>query len=782
MKPLFNFFILVFLITNNYQLYAQTDTGSFSGTVSDASGKPIIGATVVLINTDKGAVTNVKGAYTIEGIKSGNYSFEVSSVGLQKIKGSVSIKSGKVSIEKFSMQESVEQLSTLEIIAKSESQLKKEEPIQIESIRLKEVGAQIRDLSDALILLPGVRVMSSGSLGDRADISLNGISGQAVRTYVDGLPFEFLYPSISITNVPLVNIRRMDVYKGVVPVDVGTDAMAGAINIVTESKAQNYLDAFYSIGSFNTHQVGANLGVKLSEQTTLQLNTAYNYSDNNYEIDAERIASNGKIEQIRAERFNDAYELGHANVTLINTGGRIFDYIKIGTSYTDYLKEANNNVTISRIPWGSVLYKGKIAVGNLSVEKQLGSAVTFKNNLAYSYAVINTVDTASRIYSWDDTFEVRNDGKRGEFSPGNPIMSARKNNNFINRSTLEVKLSDNDEIIVSGVYAYQDIFGRDEMLTPENDALTFPQDLSKIVAGVQYTKKIKKLTLNFAGKYYHYALQGIDNANKSTSQEDSDFGFYGAAKYQVNERFFIRSSFERGLRIPNGGEFFGNGNNITPNTLLMPEESNNLNLAFSMHSKESASLPWGITVNGFLRDQENLVRLSGAEVLPRFINQKGVRTIGVEAEAYLKPTKHLKLTHNITKLEQEITELNQGDANRDQIGTPNPNIPGLVLFNELEFRGKKLFQKALQHRIYFQYYHVETFNHIPVGSIFNPDNWIPAQHRVNLGASVSLLKDNRLSVAANIFNLFDNKLYDNFNVPRPGRNYNIRLQYRLNNF
>ena len=45
--------------------------------------------------------------------------------------------------------------------------------------------------------------------------------------------------------------ERVEVYKGVLPVNLGADALGGAVNIVSRRDA-NYLDATYSFGSFNT--------------------------------------------------------------------------------------------------------------------------------------------------------------------------------------------------------------------------------------------------------------------------------------------------------------------------------------------------------------------------------------------------------------------------------------------------------------------------------------------------------------------------------------------------
>ena len=67
--------------------------------------------------------------------------------------------------------------------------------------------------------------------------------------------------------------ERIEVYKGVVPVGFGSDALGGVINIVTKKRRHGWsLDASYSYGSFNTHKSYVNFNhTRLSELLGQQL-------------------------------------------------------------------------------------------------------------------------------------------------------------------------------------------------------------------------------------------------------------------------------------------------------------------------------------------------------------------------------------------------------------------------------------------------------------------------------------------------------------------------------
>lgn len=60
--------------------------------------------------------------------------------------------------------------------------------------------------------------------------------------------------AFGLNNIPAGLAKRVEVYKGVVPIELGGDALGGAINIVTDDSRRTRVNASYSFGSFNTHK------------------------------------------------------------------------------------------------------------------------------------------------------------------------------------------------------------------------------------------------------------------------------------------------------------------------------------------------------------------------------------------------------------------------------------------------------------------------------------------------------------------------------------------------
>ena len=124
-------------------------------------------------------------------------------------------------------------------------------------------------------------------------------------------------------------IERIEVYKGVVPIYLGADALGGAVNIVTSDNAKDFLDVSYSYGSFNTHQAAVASRKTFNDKFVLNISGFHNYSDNNFPVDAQLVDKNtGKISEPKPFRlFNEQYR----STSAVVEGG------VVGTSWADRL-------------------------------------------------------------------------------------------------------------------------------------------------------------------------------------------------------------------------------------------------------------------------------------------------------------------------------------------------------------------------------------------------------------------------------------------------------------
>ena len=229
---------------------------SISGIVKDNTGEPIPFAVVTLDSTQK-TTTTIAGEFEFKNVPLGDHQVKVQSMGLVTQTQEVTVTTAPTKLT-FSLKEKVNALETVVIDVKTESEKVSEQSYNVTVIDTKEIANQSSDINKVLSTSPGVRIREEGGVGSRFDFSLNGFNGNQVRFFLDGIPMENFGSSLTLNNIPVNVADRIEIYKGVVPVWLGSDALGGAVNIVTNQDKKNYLDLSYSYGSFNTHRTSLN--------------------------------------------------------------------------------------------------------------------------------------------------------------------------------------------------------------------------------------------------------------------------------------------------------------------------------------------------------------------------------------------------------------------------------------------------------------------------------------------------------------------------------------------
>ena len=758
-----------------HHTYAQTT--AFSGQVTIDGKESAIGAYVILENTNFQTTTDLEGKFAFPQVPAGEYLLIVSYVGAKPYRNNINITNERKQLT-INLISTNEILETVTVVSKSESREQAEQAIEIESIELKDLVSQIKDVSEAIDRLSGVRVRGTGSFGDQADISINGLNGTAVRSYIDGLPLDFIYPQFSFNNLPIDNIKRIDVYKGVVPIDVGTDALGGGINAITQSKPFNEIKASYGYGSFNTHQANASVNYKLTENVVLNVNGTYNAADNNYEMEAFVWESR---ERETIQRFHDDYRFLFGSVGVEIRQQSWADRLRVSVNYGDYEKEIQHGGRIGNFAFGGANYTGDAISTILNYDKKIGEKFKLETAFAYSDNNIIFTDTTANVFSWSGAIISRRN-RGGEF--GGSSLTDRNFKNTINRVNLKYELSPQDEISLSNLIAHQTTIGEDRERNPERDFLRKKQFLTKDIIGLQYQIKLfqDKLILAAAGKFYYFKIAGIERFSEMEIERTGEqFGYYFSGKYNFTDRFFVRTSYESALRIPTFNQFFGNGATIISSVELQPESSDNINLGFAYRTIPNGRIQFGIEANGFYRGQNDIIYLT-QDIFQQYQNAEEVRTVGIDGDFFIDLWYRLNFNFNATRLAQTYESINESNvAGQFLVGTPFPNVPKFFTNLRITYRVDQFLNKNHRFLISVQHKFVDEFNFINVGQIYDPNNFVPVQHRFDAGI-VFTGWDNKITLALNVNNLLDAAIFDNFSIPRPGRSYNFKMTYRLFDF
>ena len=302
---MFALFLVILPVTVKAQGEAM-----ISGKILSTEKEIVDFATVYLKGTNYGGTTNEEGIYHLKA-PAGNYTLVVSAIGYKTVEKQVRLIDGQRIKQNITITPQVEELGEVVVVSNGISRLKRSAFNAI-AVDTKELQNSTKSLSDALAKAPGMKLRESGGVGSDMQLMLDGFSGKHVKVFIDGVPQEGVGSSFALNNIPVNFAERIEVYKGVVPVGFGTDAIGGVVNIVTNKKRRNwFLDASYSFGSFNTHKSYVNFGQTLDNGFTYEINAFQNYSDNDYYVDAPvKDFETGRLDtdkKERVKRFNDTY-------------------------------------------------------------------------------------------------------------------------------------------------------------------------------------------------------------------------------------------------------------------------------------------------------------------------------------------------------------------------------------------------------------------------------------------------------------------------------------------
>src|SRR5690606_1593015 len=127
-------------------------------------------------------------------------------------------------------------LQEVTVVGKSETQQVREQTVRAVVVDTRAVSTQATTLTDLMNRSTGVRIRQNGGLGGRPEISINGFQGKAIKYFKDGIPLDYMGDGYNIASLPLEALERIEVYKGVLPVSLGADALGGAVNLVSAKR------------------------------------------------------------------------------------------------------------------------------------------------------------------------------------------------------------------------------------------------------------------------------------------------------------------------------------------------------------------------------------------------------------------------------------------------------------------------------------------------------------------------------------------------------------------
>lgn len=784
---------LFFLSACAFSTYAQKPGKTMiSGKVISTEKEVVDFATVYLKGTGHGGITNQEGIYHVSA-PAGNYTLVVSAVGYKTVEKPVTLLRGQRVRQNITISPETQQLDEVTVVSTGVSRLKRS-AFNAVAVDTKELQNTTKNLSDALAKAPGMKLRESGGVGSDMQLMLDGFSGKHVKVFIDGVPQEGVGSSFGLNNIPVNFADRIEVYKGVVPVGFGTDAIGGVINIVTNKKRRRwFLDASYSYGSFNTHKSNVNFGQTFKNGFTYEINAFQNYSDNDYHIEAPvEDFETGRIDRdkkVRVKRFNDTYH----NEAVVGKVGVVdkkwADRLMLGFTYSNMYQDIQTGVR-QDIVYGQKHRKGHSLMPSLEYYKRnlLAKGLDVALTVNYNKNLTTNVDTASYKYNWYGDRKLLN-------SPGEQSYqhSRADNNNWNGTFTANYRLGKMHMLTFNHVL---NTFSRSNtsLLAKEEQSDAIAKETRKNISGVSYRLMPSETwNLSVFGKYYNQFVAGpvATDANQNdyvrTIRSVNSIGYGAAGTYFILPGLQAKLSYEKAYRLPTIEEMFGNEDLEMGDIGIRPENSDNVNLNLSYNrtfGRHSVYVEGGLVYRN-TKDyiQRNITDLSGGKSAATYINYGKVLTKGYNISARYGFGKWVSVGGNFTQMDvrDNMKTSISGSAENIAYKERMPNLPYIFADSDVTFYWRDLGRKGNALTVSYdnQYLHSFTYYSSKIGSN-KGDYVVPSQFSHNLSLSYSL-RDGRYNLSFECRNFTDEQLYDNFSLQKAGRAFYGKVRVYFGN-
>ena len=228
---------LVFLFSvSAYSQHERHYTSMISGRVISTEKEVVKG-------TNYGSYTDEKGIYHLKTVE-GEYILVVSAVGYQTVEKKVKLAKGERIKVNVTIAPKVKELGEVVVTTSGVGRVNKS-AFNAVAVDAKKLHNSTQTLAGALTKVPGVKLRESGGVGSDMQLYIDGFSGRHVKIFIDGIPQEGAGAAFDLNNVPINYADRIEVYKGVVPVGFGTDAIGGGGNIGTNKQTREVVSGCF---------------------------------------------------------------------------------------------------------------------------------------------------------------------------------------------------------------------------------------------------------------------------------------------------------------------------------------------------------------------------------------------------------------------------------------------------------------------------------------------------------------------------------------------------------
>ena len=216
-------------------------------------------ASVLIVGTDKGTMSNEAGQFQFKDLAEGSYVLRVSAVGYRTLEKTVVVGGEYMAVVHFPLEEETYQVDEVVVSASRSEVSRRDAPVVVSVLSPKlfeAVGST--DLAKSLNFQSGLRVENNCQNCGFPQVRINGLDGPYSQILINSRPIISALGGVyGLEQIPTNMIDRVEVVRGGGSALFGANAVGGTINIITKDPISN---------SFSVSSTLSNIGGKSWEQ------------------------------------------------------------------------------------------------------------------------------------------------------------------------------------------------------------------------------------------------------------------------------------------------------------------------------------------------------------------------------------------------------------------------------------------------------------------------------------------------------------------------------------
>lgn len=258
-------------------------------------------ATVMILGTNRGAVSNEEGQFEFRKLAAGKYTLRVQVMGYKTQEKTITVSAEATSVVHFQMEEVSFTTDEVVVSANRNEVSRKAAPVVVNvmSAKLFET-VNSTDLAKSLNFQSGLRVENNCQNCGFPQVRINGLEGPYLQILINSRPIISALSGVyGLEQIPVNMIERVEVVRGGGSALFGANAVGGTINIITKDPINNSFQVASTMSNMNgkswEQYMGGNVSLVAKDNSYgIALYETYR-NRNPYDADGDGFSELGKL-------------------------------------------------------------------------------------------------------------------------------------------------------------------------------------------------------------------------------------------------------------------------------------------------------------------------------------------------------------------------------------------------------------------------------------------------------------------------------------------------------